>query len=211
LFGIVSSKKPENLYMGKLRNKKSFSGLAVLTAIAASLCCITPVLAFIAGVGGMASTFSWMEPFRPYLAGLTIGVLGFAWYQKLKPAREIDCDCDEEKGPFMQSKMFLAIITLFAGLMLVFPYYGEVFYPNTEQSSIQLDQNNLETIVFNIEGMTCSSCEEHVHHSIIELGGIHSASASYEQGQATIQFDKTKTDVAEITKAINATGYQIKD
>ena len=65
-------------------------GTGLLTAIAASLCCITPVLALIAGTSGLASTFSWLEPFRPYFIGLTILVLAFAWYQKLKPQKKID-------------------------------------------------------------------------------------------------------------------------
>ena len=62
-------------------------GTGLLTAIAASLCCITPVLALIAGTSGLASTFSWLEPFRPYFIGLTILVLVFAWFQKLKPIK----------------------------------------------------------------------------------------------------------------------------
>ncbi|MDZ7646572.1 MAG: hypothetical protein U5K54_05000 [Cytophagales bacterium] len=46
--------------------------------------CITPVLALISGVGGIAATFSWLEPVRPYLIGITTLVLGFAWYQELE-------------------------------------------------------------------------------------------------------------------------------
>jgi mercuric ion transport protein len=55
----------------------------LLAAVAASLCCITPVLAFLGGASGLASSFSWIEPYRPYLIGLTIAVFAFAWYQKL--------------------------------------------------------------------------------------------------------------------------------
>ena len=114
----------------KSENKLISAGL--LTAITASLCCITPVLALIVGTSGIASTFSWIEPFRPYLIGLTILVLGFAWYQKLKPQEEIDCECDTEERPkFIQSKKFLGIVTVFAIVMLTFPYYSGVFYPNT--------------------------------------------------------------------------------
>ena len=80
-------------------------GTGLLTAIAASLCCITPVLALIAGTSGLASTFSWLEPFRPYFIGLTILVLAFAWYQKLKPQKKIDCNCETtEKSNFMKTK-----------------------------------------------------------------------------------------------------------
>jgi len=38
-------------------------GVGIFTAVAASLCCITPVLALLAGTSGIASTFSWIEPF----------------------------------------------------------------------------------------------------------------------------------------------------
>ena len=75
-------------------NSNKIIGMGVVTAIAASLCCITPVLALIAGASGLTSSFSWLEPARPYLIGVTILVIGFAWYQKLKPKKEIDCECD---------------------------------------------------------------------------------------------------------------------
>ena len=51
---------------------KKLIGTSVLTALAASICCITPVLAVLAGTTGLASTFSWIEPFRPYLIGFTV-------------------------------------------------------------------------------------------------------------------------------------------
>src|SRR5258707_14471227 len=109
----------------------------VFTSITASLCCITPVLALIAGTGSIASSFSWIEPARPYLIGLTIAVLGFAWYQKLKPSSTDDCGCAVDglpegkagKPDFLQSKTFLLIITLFSVLMISFPSYAKVFFP----------------------------------------------------------------------------------
>jgi mercuric ion transport protein len=55
-----------------MNSEKKLVGTTIITAITASLCCITPVLALIAGTSGIASTFSWIEPFRPYLIALTI-------------------------------------------------------------------------------------------------------------------------------------------
>ncbi|CAH8281906.1 Heavy metal transporter (fragment) [Mariniflexile fucanivorans] len=89
-------------------------------------------MALIAGTRGIASTFTWIEPIRPFLLGITVFVLGFAWYQKLKPrtAEEIQCACEEnEKQPFMQTKTFLGGVTVFAFLMMAFPYYAQIFYP----------------------------------------------------------------------------------
>lgn len=195
-----------------MKSENKLIGAGLLTAITASLCCITPVLALIAGTSGMASTFSWIEPFRPYLIGLTVLVLGFAWYQKLKPQKEIDCECEtDEKPKFIQSKTFLGIVTVFAILMLSFPYYSGIFYPNTEKQIIVVDKSDIKTTEFKISGMTCASCEENVNREVNKLNGIVISKASYENENAIIEFDKTKTNEAEIEKAINSTGYKVTD
>ncbi|UQD56530.1 mercuric transport protein MerTP [Flavobacterium sp. K5-23] len=193
-----------------MKSENKLIGAGLLTAITASLCCITPVLALIAGTSGLASTFSWIEPFRPYLIGLTILVLAFAWYQKLKPQKEIDCECEtDEKPKFTQSKTFLGIVTVFTIVMLAFPYYSGIFYPNTKKQIIVVDKVDIQTIEFKISGMTCASCEEHVNLEVNKLNGIVNAKASYENGNAVIEFDRTKTNEMEIEKAINSTGYKV--
>jgi len=195
-----------------MKSENKLIGAGLLTAITASLCCITPVLALIAGTSGVASTFSWIEPFRPYLIGLTILVLLFAWYQMLKPKKGIDCECEtDEKPKFIQSKTFLGIITVFAMVMLAFPYYSSVFYPNVEKEIVIVNQSDIKTTEFKISGMTCAGCEEHVNHEVNKLSGIVSSKASYESGNAIIEFDKSKTNESEIEKAINSTGYTVTD
>ena len=53
--------------------KTKTAGAGVLAAIVASLCSrkakksITPVLAFLGGIGGIAATFSWLEPYSSVL------------------------------------------------------------------------------------------------------------------------------------------------
>ena len=114
------------------------AGAGMLAAIVASLCCITPVFSLVAGISGIAATFSWMEPIRPYLIALTIGVLAFAWYQKLKPrtAEEINCECDEDDKPsFWQTKSFLSMITVISIILLAFPSYSHMFYPDNGSSN----------------------------------------------------------------------------
>ncbi|SEB97145.1 Copper chaperone CopZ [Maribacter dokdonensis] len=193
-----------------MKNKLAFTSF--LTAITASLCCITPVLALIAGTSGVASSFSWIEPFRPYLIGLTILVLLVAWYQKLKPQKEIDCECEtDEKPKFIQSKIFLGIVTIFAIVMVTFPYYSSIFYTNSEKQITVVDKSNIKTTEYKISGMTCVSCEVHVNNEVNKLKGIINSKTSYENGNAIIEFDETKTNEAEIEKAINSTGYKVTD
>ena len=195
-----------------MKTENKLIGSSLLAAITASLCCITPVLALFVGTSGIASTFSWIEPFRPYLIGLTILVLGFVWFQKLKTKKEIDCECETGEHPkIIQTKTFLGIVTAFAIIMLAFPYYSGVFYPNTNKQIIVVDKSDIKTSTFKISGMTCASCEEHVNHEVNKLNGIVNSTASYSNGNAIIEFDRTKTNEAQIEKAINSTGYNVTD
>ena len=102
--------------------KKNILSVFIAT-LAASLCCVTPVLAVLAGSSTLATTFSWLEPYHNYLVAFAILALLYAWYDKLKPSQEIDCACEEKSG-FFSSKIFLAIVTLFSLLTLTFPLWG---------------------------------------------------------------------------------------
>lgn len=195
-----------------MKSENKLIGAGLLTAITASLCCITPALALIAGTSGIASIFSWIEPFRPYLIGLTLLVIGFAWYQKLKLRKKIDCECETDKKPkLIQSEKFLGIVTAFAIVMLAFPYYSGIFYPKTEQQIMIVNKSDISRTEFKISGMTCATCEEHVNHDVNKLKGILNSKASYENRNAIIEFDRTKTNENEIEKAINSTGYKVTD
>jgi copper chaperone CopZ len=182
----------------------------VFTAIAASLCCITPVLALVAGSSSLASTFSWIEPARPYLIGVTIAVLGFAWYQKLKPQPLDECGCStDEKPKFIQSKTFLLIVTLFAALMVAFPSYAKAFFPKNENKSIVVDKLDIQAIELGIKGMSCESCEAEVNHEVNKLTGIIKSEVSYKNKNAVVKFDASKTTIEKIIHAVNSTGYTV--
>ena len=192
-----------------MKTDNKLIGTGLFTAIAASLCCITPVLALIAGTSGIASTFSWLQPFRPYFIGLAILVLGFAWFQKLKPKKQIDCECEiNEKPNFMQTKSFLGIITVMAALLLSFPLYAHIFFPKTESKAIITQKSKIQKVEFTIKRMTCSGCEHHIKTEISKLKGIIEVVVSYEKGNAIVKFDNKQTSIAEIEKAINSTGYK---
>ncbi|HLG40814.1 MAG TPA: mercuric transport protein MerTP [Chitinophagaceae bacterium] len=200
----------DNNEMGLNNSSKGLMSAGIISAVAASLCCITPVLALIAGSSGIASTFSWLEPARPYLIGITVIVLGFAWYQKLKPKKsEVECDCEDDKPSFVQSKLFLGIVTAFAVLMLAFPYYSNVFYPKTESKVIIVEATNVVEAKFDIEGMTCAGCEEHIKNAVAQIPGFIEVMADHTKGKASVKFDKTKTDIHKIITAIDETGYKV--
>ena len=197
-----------------ISSKSASAGL--FAAIIASLCCITPVFSLLAGIGGIAATFSWMEPFRPFLIALTVGILGFAWYQKLKTrsAEEIACACDDnEKPSFWQSRRFLGIVTVLAAIMLAFPSYSHMFYsnglnPNTS-SVLAQDTTKTHKIVLEVNGMTCAGCENHIEHEVGLLKGVKSVDAIYSDGSATVEYLPSELEERVIIEAINKTGYTV--
>lgn len=191
------------------KNKNFIAG--ILTAAAASLCCITPVFAFIGGASGLATSFSWIEPFRPYLVGMTVLVFAFAWYQKLKPQEQVVCNWEtNDKKSFLHSKTFLGIATVFAGLLIAFPYLTIAFYPKADQTQVAItDKTNTKQAEFKIKGMTCEGCTEHINIEIAKVKGVINYQTSYKKANSIVKFDNSKTSVDSIAAAINSTGYRV--
>ena len=186
-------------------------GAGMIAAFTASLCCITPVIAFVAGISGAASTFSWVEPFRPYLIGLTVLLLGFAWYQKLKPQWDPECAC-EEAPSFWQTKGFLGIVTVLAVLLLAFPYYSDAFFPKqNNQKVVYVQESQVQIITWDIKGMTCIGCEATVENAANGVDGVLEADAIYDTRQVTIKYDRSKTNQETIKAAINKTGFTVNE
>jgi len=200
--------------MISIKSSGTFTSAGVLSAIAASLCCITPVIALLAGSSSIAANFSWIEPARPYLIGLSITVLALAWYLKLKPAKtnNTDCKCETtKKASFLQSNFFLGIITVFAILMMAFPLYAQLFYPKPKiQVATLAAVDNKQQVKFTIQGMTCEACEEHVNNELSKVAGVLAYKTSYATRSSLVTFDKSKVDAKAIEAAINKTGYKVK-
>ena len=198
-------------------SEKKWIGAGLLAAFAASLCCITPVLAVLGGLGGIASTFSFLEPLRPYLIGVTALVLGFAFYKAYKPKKEddIECACEDDESPakknFLNSKAFLWIVTGVSILMFAFPSYSHLFFPDTNNKVVVVNESNIEQAKLYIEGMTCTGCEESVDYALKTEDGVISATSSYKTGIAEIKYDKSKVTPEKLSKAVEEkVGYKVK-
>lgn len=192
-----------------LKSTNKFTSAGLISAFAASICCITPVIALFAGTSSIAATFSWIEPARPYFIGISVVALALAWYLKLKPQAADDCCAVDGKPKSIQSKTFLLMITIFAAVMIAFPYYSKIFFPKTEKQIVFVEKSNIQSAEFKISGMTCEGCTEEVKHEVNKLQGILKSEASYQNANAIVQFDNSKISIAEITKAINSTGYKV--
>ncbi|MEJ5351730.1 MAG: mercuric transport protein MerTP [Melioribacteraceae bacterium] len=194
---------------------KLLSSGGIITALLASLCCITPVLAVLGGLSGIATTFSFLEPLRPYLIGLTIIVLGYAFYKAYKPKKKTDisCACEtDEKPKFINSKKFLWLITVISGLLITFPYYSKALFPSEKTNVVIVQANNIIKAKLNIEGMSCTACEESVDYALKSEDGVIKATSSYKTGITYVEYDRTKVNLEQLKKAVEEkVGYKVKD
>ncbi|WP_242927886.1 mercuric transport protein MerTP [Pontibacter vulgaris] len=199
--------------MSGIKLSGTFTGAGFLSAMAASLCCVLPVIALLAGSSSLAASFSWLEPARPYLIGVSLVVLAIAWYSKLKPVKTttMDCNCEiPKKVSFLQSKAFLAIVTVVAIGLMSFPLYANIFYPQPQPQATPVALNDTKQQVrFAIQGMTCAGCESHVNKELAKVKGVEVFNTSYSTNSSLVTFDQTEVDVKTITAAIQKTGYKV--
>lgn len=189
---------------------KTTGFIGVFTAFVSSLCCTVPLLAVLVGTSGSAGGLVWLESFRPYSVALTLGALGWAWYEQLKTKKMIDCGCDTKKPSFWQTKGFLGMVTAVALLLLTFPSYSNLLYGERKQEVVQSSQQDSQKVAYvTIKGMSCESCEHHIKKEVNKLKGVSAIDVSYQKGAATVKFDSTKTSIADIKKAVDATGYKV--
>lgn len=114
--------------MGDRATRASLGG-AVAAALAASACCVGPLIFALLGIGG-AGVLVALEPYRPLLTLLTLGLLGAGFYTTYRrPAAVLptqagqgdDCGCEMPKAN-KSGRRLLWIATGFVGVALLFPY-----------------------------------------------------------------------------------------
>lgn len=182
----------------------------VVAAVWASLCCITPVLALLLWVGGIASTFDRIQPFRPYIIWFTVLVLLYLWWKFLNKKygkQEIDCDCEEDAN-FYSTWWFMILITFIAGALLLFPYYAQVFAQWWSTTSAIVSASEV-TETFSVEGMTCGGCEALAKWTLSNYAWISKVDASYIDGEVTVNFDPSQISLEDIkVNLLKDTGYK---
>lgn len=66
-----------------------------------------------------------------------------------------------------------------------------------------------ETALINVEGMHCTGCEKAITGALGELEGVKDARASFENGEAKVQYDPAKVKPEDFKTAIEGKGYKM--
>ncbi len=186
------------------------SSAGLLAAVAASLCCIAPLLALVSGAAGLASGLSWIAPLRPYLIGVSALAIGAAWYLHLRPTTAEACACPPEGRSLVLSRGFLLVVTALAIIFLAAPSLSSEGTTLAAQDAAPVTpQGALASATFQVEGMTCGGCEKHISDAVYTVVGVAEITPSYEAKNTVVVFDPTQTTPETIAAAIATTGYTV--
>lgn len=75
--------------------------------------------------------------------------------------------------------------------------------PKTEARPVMVEAK------LHVDGMDCTDCEKSIAKGVTQLAGIDSIKANYLDSTAFVRFDSNKTNLAEISKAIEGRGYHV--
>ncbi len=97
---------------------------AIGGAIGASACCIGPVLFSLFGAGALGAASVKLEPYRPGFMGLTVLVVGMAFYGVYRPNQAEACGdgiCPPQSR--RTAKVLAWVVAVIAVILIAFPYY----------------------------------------------------------------------------------------
>ncbi len=102
---------------------------SVVAAVAASACCLGPVVFSVLGAGALGAAATQLEPYRPIFLGLTFVLLGAAYYVTYRPQATQACGPGGSCSPSSKNTatVVLGIVTVIVVLLAAFPYYVSWF------------------------------------------------------------------------------------
>ena len=68
----------------------------------------------------------------------------------------------------------------------------------------------MQTLNFDVSGMSCGGCAGSVKRAVTQLDGVRQVEINLTPGSATVQIDPARVTSAQIEAAIAELGYQVK-
>jgi mercuric ion binding protein len=66
---------------------------------------------------------------------------------------------------------------------------------------------DVKTVTLSVPGMTCAVCPITVKKALSKVDGVRKTEVSFEDREAVVSFDDTKTNAEALTKATASAGY----
>lgn len=174
---------------------------AVVAGIAASSCCIVPMILALLGVGG-AGLGGVLARYRPLFFGVTVVLVAIAlwlahrrWRASSSEQGGDCCAVGRSRGRLWPTWAMSAIALGIAAL------------PFAMGGSVEPAVSCTDRVELSVRGMTCAGCEAHITEALVSVPGVLSAGASYEHGTAWACLASHPAGDA-LTAAVARAGYE---
>lgn len=174
----------------------------VFAGIAASLCCIGPLLSLGLGLGSFAAA-AWFAQWRPLLLAVTFVLLGLAWYLTYRRPK-VNC----EDGSCARPPGKAARVSLWLGTLVAL---GAAVYPSLPAANRSIDNTaiaaNDARLSVLIPSMDCPPCAAGIEASLGRAAGVKQAAVNYDSKEAVLVYDPTVTSRDRLLALIDASGF----
>jgi len=193
------------------KNKLALGG-SVLSAIAASLCCIGPLVAVVLGASGFAAAALFAK-WRPLFLTITVLLLVTAWYLTYWRPKADNCSTDgcARNSVAKWNKVALWLATAFVVAIAAFPTFSraaaQLFVP-VGASTIGPSQVKIAALQVNIPSMDCGACAVGIQAKLNKQDGVQGAQVDFATKTAVIRFEPGKLSPEKVTALIDETGFK---
>jgi len=179
---------------------------AVAAAVAASACCVLPLLLAVVGVGGAwVGSLTALEPYRPVFVALSVAALGFAVYREYRTSPGPECDCEVTVRD--QTRRILLGFAVLAVLgLIVSPTIISLASQGSDVPAT-VAESGLQEVTLELENMTCTSCEVTVREALERVEGVTVLQVMAEPPQAVVRYDSSRHSWEALVEATTSAGY----
>ncbi len=186
----------------KNRGSPWFLTGGVIAALAASLCCIGPLLSLSLGLGSFAAS-AWFSEWRPLLLATTFLLLGLAWWLDYRRSR---ADCPDGKcarPPGRAARISLWLGTLVALAFAIYPSLPTI----RPAAATGTATNQGEKFSVRIPSMDCPPCAVSIEGALRRTPGVLQATVNYDSKRTELVFDPLVTNRTKLLAFIDGTGF----
>lgn len=174
----------------------------VFAGLAASLCCIGPLLSLTLGLGSFAAS-AWFAQWRPVLLGVTFVLLGVAWYLTYRRPK-VDCaDGSCARPPGKAARLSLWLGTLVALAAAIYPALPAANH-RINPAAVAAGDAKLSVL---IPTMDCPPCAAGIEASLSRAPGVKQAAVDYDTKAAVLIYDPAVTSRDQLLALIDASGF----
>jgi mercuric ion transport protein len=200
-----------------MREERLAIGGAILAAIASGVCCVTPLLFVLLGLGAFGAAHAF-EVARPYMLGAAVLFLAYGFYRTYF-RRAQSCAPGEACATKPVNRMSRALLWIGMAAVVAFalsPYYAGTLASRLSakpavmagQMQSATQQPAVAQAKYKVTGMDCASCETTIRLALEKTQGVSRAEVSYGRGEALVEYDPNVTTPEKLRDAITGTGYQ---